>query len=204
MGTNGLRERTKARTREEIALAALHLFETHGYDATTTQEIAAEAGVSARTFFRYFDTKADVLFAGRSERTGPRAALTELAQRPQGEAPVESLRHALRHPVEELEKHRELVVRQFDLLMTTPSLGELRRESFHRFEGPFAEVFAARLGVTATDLAPQLLAALAASTLRISIERWVVTGAKAGALLPLLEESLDHVQRGFASDPSSA
>lgn len=52
-----LRERRRLATAGEINDAALHLFETQGVDSTTVADIARAAGVSARTFFRYFDTK---------------------------------------------------------------------------------------------------------------------------------------------------
>jgi AcrR family transcriptional regulator len=49
------------RTRARILEAALDLFEAHGYDATTTTQIAAAAGVTQMTFFRHFATKASLV-----------------------------------------------------------------------------------------------------------------------------------------------
>jgi AcrR family transcriptional regulator len=52
------------RVRTTLVDVALDLFSAQGYDATTTDEIAKAAGVSARTFFRYFPTKQSILFFG--------------------------------------------------------------------------------------------------------------------------------------------
>jgi len=51
-------------SRERLQESALELFAAHGYDQTTVTEIAARAGVTDRTFFRYFSDKREVLFAG--------------------------------------------------------------------------------------------------------------------------------------------
>lgn len=51
-----------ARSRDALIDAALALFAEHGFDATTTDQIAERAGVSPRTFFRYFPTKESVVF----------------------------------------------------------------------------------------------------------------------------------------------
>ncbi len=64
----GRREQRKRDTRRALEDAALRRFAADGYDATTADVIAADAGVSARTFFRYFATKDEVLDMGRLER----------------------------------------------------------------------------------------------------------------------------------------
>jgi mycofactocin system transcriptional regulator len=56
------RGRPPGTSARELELIALRLFAEQGFDETTVDQIAAEAGVSRRTFFRYFDSKADVLW----------------------------------------------------------------------------------------------------------------------------------------------
>src|SRR5580692_8818898 len=61
--SSGRRGRPPSTSRRELRLIALRLFSEHGFDTTTIEQIAAEAGVSERTFFRYFTTKASVLWS---------------------------------------------------------------------------------------------------------------------------------------------
>lgn len=57
-----LRELRRERARSEIATTAIALFQEHGYEATTVEQIANAALVSPRTFYNYFSSKEDVLF----------------------------------------------------------------------------------------------------------------------------------------------
>lgn len=63
-----LRERKKALTNQALVEAAHKLFGRDGFEETTVDQIAKEAGVSRRTFFRYFETKEAVVFPKHGER----------------------------------------------------------------------------------------------------------------------------------------
>jgi AcrR family transcriptional regulator len=60
---SGLRERQKEQRREVIAAAALELFKRNGFAATTLEQIAVQAGVSAPTVVNYFGGKQEILLA---------------------------------------------------------------------------------------------------------------------------------------------
>src|SRR4029450_11623818 len=87
----GLRERKKAETRRAIQEHALRLFLENGYDATTVEEIAAAAGVSHMTFFRYFATKHAVV---EDDDYDPAIAAL-IPARPADEDPLPAIRQAL-------------------------------------------------------------------------------------------------------------
>ena len=67
----GVRDEKKRETRARLERAALDLFAGRGYDGTTVEDVAAMAGVSARTAFRYFPAKADLVFGDASRTSRP-------------------------------------------------------------------------------------------------------------------------------------
>lgn len=88
----GIRERTRRAVQTELFTVAMGLFLEHGFEATTVDQIAAAAGLSRRSFFRYFASKDDVLTqalvgAGRDISIA-------LAGRPAAETPWIALRQA--------------------------------------------------------------------------------------------------------------
>lgn len=86
----GLRERTRRAVRAELSDIALRLFRERGFDATTIDEITTAAGLSKRSFFRYFPTKEDVVF-DRMRLVGDQV-VAALTSRPDDEDPWDSLR----------------------------------------------------------------------------------------------------------------
>lgn len=185
---SGLRERKKQRAQAELARVALERFAARGFDAVTVEEIADAADISRRTFFRYFPTKEDVLFARRREQT---EVLRELLARQPGEGAWAAVRRALLALAEDHMAQRERVLREHALLAQTPSLLARDLEWDRRAQEALA---AALEGGAARDAASRRRARLCAGALvgalRIVIEDWIASGAK-GDLAKRGEEALD-------------
>ncbi len=81
------------RTREALRRAALLRFLDQGVEHTSAEQIAADAGVSQRTFYRHFASKHDLLFADYD--AGLHWFRTALASRPSGEPLIESVQAAI-------------------------------------------------------------------------------------------------------------
>lgn len=81
------------RTREALRAAALERFLAHGVEDTSAEQIAEDAGVSLRTFYRHFGSKHDLLFADFD--AGLQWFRSALAARPVGEPLIESVQAAI-------------------------------------------------------------------------------------------------------------
>ena len=89
----GLRERKKLATRAALGQAAWRLTIELGYEHARVEDIAAAAGVSARTFNNYFPSKEDALLSVGADRGARMVAA--LRARPEGEPLWEALAHAM-------------------------------------------------------------------------------------------------------------
>lgn len=89
----GLRERRRRETSQRIAETGVRLFLQNGYEATTLDEIAEQAGISRRTFFYYFKSKEEIILVWQSglAETIRRAVL----QQSTGQAPLDAVKAAL-------------------------------------------------------------------------------------------------------------
>lgn len=81
------------RTRAALRDAAMVRFLAQGVEATTAEEIASDAGVTLRTFYRHFGSKHDLLFADYD--SGLQWFRRALAERPAGEPIIESVNAAV-------------------------------------------------------------------------------------------------------------
>lgn len=108
--------------RTRLRGAALELFAERGYDRTTAAAIAARAGVTERTFFRYFPDKREVLFDGEAMVTA--ALVAWVADAPAGLGPLDTLLRAFRSFEPMLESKWSYAKPRQDVIAATPALHE--------------------------------------------------------------------------------
>jgi AcrR family transcriptional regulator len=156
----GLRERKKRRTRETIVAVATKLFAEQGYEATTTLQIADAAEVSASTFFKYFPTKADVVFSLFDAVI--ESADRRLREREPGESAAAALVAWIGRDLPAVEAtYVELLHESDRLISSDPELQAQYRLRSARFEDVLAAAFARDLGEPADGVRARVLAAIA-------------------------------------------
>jgi AcrR family transcriptional regulator len=155
-----LQERKQELVRTEIFNAAWRLFGARGYEETTVAQIAAAAGVSRRTFFRYFASKEDVLVETTDEFA--EAMLAAMEARPLDEPPLVAIERALVPVLEPRILNTERLHTIVRLLRESRTLRRAMLERHALLEERLAVHLAVRLGTdTVTDSTPTLLAFVA-------------------------------------------
>jgi len=114
--------RSGAPARARLREAALELYGSHGYEATTTAEIAARAGVTERTYFRHFADKREVLFDGEDDL---RTVMVDAIANASGKVtPLQLVVGAFRAAVPLLVGGRPVAERRAAIIATSPALQE--------------------------------------------------------------------------------
>ncbi|MEU0304396.1 TetR family transcriptional regulator [Streptomyces sp. NPDC006175] len=171
LGRPPLTERRKAATRLEIAREAVRLFADRGVAATTAEEIAAAAGISQRTLWRYTSSKELCVrplltyaldFVIALMRSWPRDR--PLAEAVSGTRPSRPAASA----DTDADALRDLVL----LTRTEPGLRAVWLQVHHDAEPAFAAVIAERTDHGPDDLEPRVQATLLNGALRVAVEQW--------------------------------
>ncbi len=165
-----LKSRTQQVVRDALSAAAMELFHKRGFEAVTVEEIARAAGVSRRTFFRYYESKEDVMVEVL-DRDRERL-LAELAARPLDEPPLLALRNALVPAIEYGLTDPDLVRDTTRLLRETSALRRAVMERRSRFEERIAALMVRRIGTTSQDNTPMLLAFLTRALNDTAFNAW--------------------------------
>ncbi|WP_055586030.1 TetR/AcrR family transcriptional regulator [Streptacidiphilus griseoplanus] len=198
---SGLRERKKQATREALTWAALRLAHERGLENVRVEDIAAEAGVSPRTFNNYFSSKYEAIVSRQGDRVRQSAA--ELRARPADEPLWEAVVHAALAPygVSESVPGPEWIA-GVRMLLGEPALqSELLRVSAAA-GAEFTAAVAERTGTDARhDPYPNLLSAAVLAALQTAQELWLRADPPV-QLLPLMRDALRLLADGLP-DPST-
>jgi TetR/AcrR family transcriptional regulator, regulator of mycofactocin system len=185
------RGRPPGTSARELELISLRLFTQDGFEDTTVERIAAAAGVSKRTFFRYFDSKADVLWhAFDGEVRSLRAAVAAV---PADVPLLDAIRMAVvgvnRYRAEDVPELRT----RMSLISSVPALQASAAHHYDAWERVVSEFAAARLHEPPDALYPLAIGRATLAVCRAAYDRWI---ERADADLTVY---LDQALRGLAT-----
>ncbi len=148
--------------------AALELYGERGFDQTTVADIALRAGLTERTFFRYFADKREVLFWGA--RALQELLVGTLAGAPDSTAPLDAVAAALEAAAAVLEERRDYARLRYALIAAHAELQERELIKLASLGAALADTLRRR-GVA--DPAASLTAEAGIAVFKIAFERWV-------------------------------
>ncbi|WP_181359366.1 TetR family transcriptional regulator [Streptomyces sporangiiformans] len=125
----------RLKMRRELAAAAMELFSTKGYEATTVDEIAAAAGVARRTFFRHFRSKEEAIFPDHDDTLIRAEAVLNAA--PAHEHPLDTVCRGIKEVMKMYAARPEISVSRYKLTREVPTLREAEIASVARYERLF-------------------------------------------------------------------
>jgi AcrR family transcriptional regulator len=170
----GLRQRKRRQTRERLTRTAVALFLERGFEATTIDDIAAAADISRRSFFHYFASKEDVVFAWQEESTS--ALIAAVAARPASESMLTAAEHAISAMVRQFEPGEAIAMAC--LKRDNPALQARDQVKYEQLERALAEALGKRAGYPIETLHVRLVAMIATGAMRIGGELWAAEGAR--------------------------
>jgi AcrR family transcriptional regulator len=190
------RSQARASVRAKIARSVFTIFAERGFEETTASEAAEAAGISRASFFRYFSSKEEAVFAAQ-EAMGEEIAAA-LAERPESEGAWTALRRAFDAAVRNYEQSPTETLARVRLARSTPALRAHDLERQFQWRHGIAQVLIGRLGLEAEDVRADALAGAALAAFSAAVAAWAERGVEAD-LNVLIDETFGAV-RQFVPD----
>jgi AcrR family transcriptional regulator len=175
-------------SRGRLEQAALALYGERGFENTTVAEIAARAGLTERTFFRYFADKREVLFSGAG--TLQELLVSAVVSAPDSAAPIDVVAAALEAAGALLQERREFARQRQTVIAANTELQERELIKLASLSAALADTLRRR-GVS--DTAASLTAEAGIAVFKIAFERWV-DGSNQRDLPQLIRESFHELK----------
>ena len=172
--------------------AALDLFIEQGFEKTTVEDIATRAGVTKRTFFRYFTDKREVLFRGGD--AFQRLFVDSLEAAPDSATPLEMVAASLDSVAADFRDRRDATSRRQLAITANVELRERELVKFASVSSAIAKVLRTRATPEPTA---SVLAELTIAVFRTAFEQWVATDEEAD-LVVLVHETLQALRAAAA------
>ncbi|MEU6387599.1 TetR family transcriptional regulator [Streptomyces bauhiniae] len=168
----GLRLRTRRLVTEALSDTALELFDASGFDQVTVADIARAAGISPRSFFRYFGNKEDVVFGDRVPTA--EEVRDELCRHLAGHTPWDALRDTFVVAAEQMDADAGRWKRATRVICHTPALRARYLEKHLAWTGVLVPELAARLqpGGPVARLKAQTMVNTALACFDVALESW--------------------------------
>jgi AcrR family transcriptional regulator len=173
--------------RRRLEEAALSLYAEQGFEHTTAAEIADRAGLTARTFFRHFGDKREVLFG--NERALEDLLVTTITSAPDELAPIDAIAAGLRAAGEQLQPRRQILRQRAAIIATNAELQERELIKLASLSAVLADTLQQR-GVPGADAT--LAAEVSIAVFRVAFERWI-DDANQRDFSDLVSEALDQL-----------
>ena len=176
--------RWEPNARGRLEQAAMELYSERGFEQTTVAEIAQRAGLTERTFFRYFADKREVLFSGAGDLQD--LMVSAVADAPDSATPIEAVGAAVEAAGALLNGRAEFAHRRQTIVAANPEL--LERELI-KMASLSAALAGALRGRGVGDPAAGLTAEIGVAVFKIAFERWHDAGGRRD-LTELISEAL--------------
>lgn len=187
-GVQGTRERKRQETLHRITEAGIKLFGARGYDATTVDEIAIEAGISRRTFFHYFKSKDDILLSlqrGMGERV-----VAALDEQPPDARPLDAARRAFLSVIAPYAPEEMLAI---DRLMRSSEAVQARKHASYMHDEQTLFAALRERWPAESPITLRLVATVTINVGRLAIETWVGEGGRR-PLTEVVSEAFDALR----------
>jgi AcrR family transcriptional regulator len=183
--------------RGRLERAAMELYRERGFDRTTVAQIAERAGLTERTFFRHFEDKREILFAGGAQLQ--ELVVGAVASAPDSATPLQAIGAGIEAAGAMLEEHRgrRFARQRQQIIAASP---ELRERELHKLAALAAGVAEALRERGVGDPGASILGEIAIAIFRVSFERWVAESSGPD-LNELMRRALAELRALTAGDP---
>lgn len=184
-------------TRDRLERAALELYSEYGFEQTTVAEIAKQAGLTERTFFRHFADKREVLFGGSGALQD--LLVSTIAQAAGSATPLDAVAEALEAAATQIQERRGLARQRKDVIAANAVLQERELIKYATLAAALATTLR---GCGVTEPAASLSAEAGIAVFRVAFERWIEDTDR--DFPELIRESLVELKAVTAGQGASA